>query len=183
MKNYFQKMKGGDKSQNSVPVSEVLWSVLGALLGISLLHYITLDYVSDLIAESDIKYLIGSFGASAVLVYGIPDSPFSQPRNLVGGHIISAFIGVLCYQMLPTELWLSASIAVAGSIALMQLTHTLHPPGGATALIAVIGSPQIHEIGYTYVLLPVARGTIVLLIVALFINNLSKNRHYPKFWK
>jgi len=182
MKNYFKKMKGGTKEQNSVSIFEVFWSALGAILGISLLHYVAFDYVTDLITESDIKYIIGSFGASAVLVYGIPDSPYSQPRNLVGGHILSAFVGVLCYQLLPTETWLIASIAVAGSLALMQLTHTLHPPGGATALIAVIGSSQIHEIGYMYVLLPVARGTVILLAVALIINNLSKKRCYPKFW-
>ena len=182
MKNYFKKMKGGTKEQNSVSIFEVFWSALGAILGISLLHYVAFDYVTDLITESDIKYIIGSFGASAVLVYGIPDSPYSQPRNLVGGHILSAFVGVLCYQLLPGETWLIASIAVAGSLALMQLTHTLHPPGGATALIAVIGSSQVHEIGYLYVLLPVARGAIVLLVVALVINNLSKKRNYPKFW-
>ncbi len=182
MKNYFRKMKGGTKEQNSVSFLEVFWSALGAILGIGLLHYIAFEYVANLITESDIKYIIGSFGASAVLVYGIPDSPYSQPRNLVGGHIISAFVGVFCYQLLPGETWLIASIAVAGSLALMQLTHTLHPPGGATALIAVIGSSQVHEIGYLYVLLPVARGAIVLLVVALVINNLSKKRNYPKFW-
>jgi CBS-domain-containing membrane protein len=96
--------------------------------------------------------------------------------------MLSAVVGVFCYQLLPSQLWLAASLAVAASIALMQLTKTLHPPGGATALIAVIGSPKLHDIGYLYALQPVGRGALILLLVALLVNNIPKNRKYPKFW-
>jgi CBS-domain-containing membrane protein len=83
-----------------------------------------------------------------VPVYGAIKSPLSQPRNLVGGHVVSAIVGVTTYQLLHGYLWLAASVAVATAIAVMHATKTLHPPGGVTALIAVIGSTKIHALGY-----------------------------------
>ena len=100
----------------------------------------------------------------------------AQPRNLIGGHIVSAIVAVTVYQAMGrTDL--SIAIAVATAIAAMLATQTLHPPGGATALIAV-DTMQ----GYTYVLYPVLGGAIILLIVALAVNNLSPNRNYPTRW-
>lgn len=84
--------------------------------------------------------------------------------------------------MFPEQLWLAASLAVSTSIALMHLTKTLHPPGGATALIAVIGDYKIHALGYLYVLTPAGTGAIIMLTVALLINNIPKKRRYPEFW-
>jgi CBS-domain-containing membrane protein len=178
MLKYFQKMKGEGKSPKMADLPEVFWSFTGAFLGIASLHYALVDQI----AARDSILVIGSFGASAVLVYGAIGSPLAQPRNLVGGHILSAIVGVFCYQLFPDQLWLAAALAVASAIALMHLTKTLHPPGGATALIAVIGSPQLHDIGYLYALIPVTRGAIILLIVALLVNNIPKTRQYPKFW-
>jgi CBS-domain-containing membrane protein len=126
--------------------------------------------------------IIGSFGASAVLIYGAIRSPLAQPRNLLGGHILSAIIGVTAFQWLGGQPWLAAAVAVSISIALMHLTGTLHPPGGATALIAVIGGESVHSLGYLYVVIPTALGAGVMLIVALLINNISKSRKYPEFW-
>ena len=133
--------------------------------------------------------LIGSFGASAVLVYGVINSPLAQPRNLVGGHVLSAIIGVTVYRLLPQKLWLAGALAVALAIVGMQITKTLHPPGGATALIAVIGSLQLKALSYWYVLVPVLAGVLLLLLVAVVVNNLTPTRHYPankywyRFWK
>jgi CBS-domain-containing membrane protein len=73
-------------------------------------------------------------------------------------------------------------MAVATAIALMHLTRSLHPPGGATALIAVVGSQRIHDLGYLYVLAPVGIGVLILLFVALLVNNLCPNRRYPEVW-
>lgn len=172
-------MKGGAKSPPMTPLPNVFWSFVGAFLGISSLHYTSFN----LLTTPDVHMVIGSFGASAVLVYGAIDSPLAQPRNLIGGHILSAVVGVFCYQYFaPFGIWFTGGMAVAAAIALMHLTKTLHPPGGATALIAVIGSPQLHDIGYLYAIQPVARGAFMLLIVALLINNIPKNRRYPKFW-
>jgi CBS-domain-containing membrane protein len=176
--NYLHKMKGSGQSPPKVSSLEVFWSWVGSFLGIaavSLIHYKLIDQVG-------LMMIIGSFGASAVLIYGAIRSPLAQPRNLLGGHILSAFIGVTAFQWLGSEPWLAASVAVSTSIALMHLTKTLHPPGGATALIAVIGGSSVHSLGYLYVLMPAALGAGIMLIVALIINNVPKSRKYPEFW-
>jgi CBS-domain-containing membrane protein len=126
--------------------------------------------------------IVGSFGASAVLIYGAIKSPLAQPRNLIGGHVLSAIIGVGCYQLLNQYMWLASAMAVATSIALMHATKTLHPPGGATALIAVIGGEKIHALGYLYAIIPVGVGATIMLAIALLINNIPKKRRYPEFW-
>jgi CBS-domain-containing membrane protein len=126
--------------------------------------------------------IIGSFGASAVLVYGAIKSPLAQPRNLIGGHVLSGLVGVACYQMFGESLWLAAALAVSFAIVSMLATKTLHPPGGATALIAVIGGPTIHSLGFLYAVIPAGAGAVILLIVALVVNNLSRNRKYPEYW-
>jgi CBS-domain-containing membrane protein len=135
-----------------------------------------------ILAKSDLTLMIGSYGASAVLLYGAPRSPLAQPRNLIGGHFFSAMIGVLCMQILPTIPWAAAALAVASAIAVMHLTRTLHPPGGATAMIAVIGSPEIHSMGYLYPLVQGLIGPGILLAVALLVNNLPRSRRYPETW-
>lgn len=158
-----------------VDYKEHFWSFLGAFFGIGIIAFIQSQY---LLQEENI-FLIGSFGASSVLIYGAIQSPLAQPRNLIGGHIISALIGVTVYQIVPDIIWLSAPLAVALSIVFMQYTKTLHPPGGATALIAVTSTGKIPELGYWYVLSPVLSGCIILLLVALFFNNITPNRSYP----
>lgn len=154
---------------------EHFWSFLGAFFGIlciALLQSINLPAIENI-------FLIGSFGASSVLVYGAIDSPLAQPRNLIGGHVVSAFVGVTIGQFFPDILWLKAPAAVALCIVAMQVTRTLHPPGGATALIAVAGGTKIFELGYWYVLSPVLTGTTILFLVALIFNNITDKRHYP----
>ncbi len=176
--NYFSKMKGATRTPATVSMPEILWSWIGAFLGIAPVAY--LNY--NLFAQSDLVFTIGSFGATAVLVYGAIKSPLAQPRNVVGGHIISAVIGVAAYKLFPNHAWLASALAVATAIAAMHATKTLHPPGGATALIAVIGSDKIHALGYLYAIVPVGLGVLIMLIVALLVNNIPKNRRYPEFW-
>ena len=177
--DYFRKMMGTTKSPPAVSLFEILWSWIGAFLGIlsvALVHYNLLGEGADMIM------IIGSFGASAVLIYGATKSPLAQPRNLIGGHVISAIIGVILYKVFHDHMWLAASTSVATAIAVMHATKTLHPPGGATALIAVIGSEKIHALGYLYAVIPVGLGALIMLIVALLVNNIPKNRRYPEFW-
>ncbi|MCP4130580.1 MAG: HPP family protein [bacterium] len=175
---YFSKMKGSTKSPPMVSLSEIAWSWIGAFLGIAAVSYIN----SNIIEGTDLVMVIGSFGASAVLLYGAIKSPLAQPRNLVGGHILSAIIGVTCYKLFPSQVLLASSLAVATAIAVMHATKTLHPPGGATALIAVIGSSKIHSLGYLYAIIPAGLGAVIMLIVALLVNNIPKSRKYPDFW-
>lgn len=171
-------MTGTSQSPPRVSLTEIVWSWVGAFLGIASVGYLHYAVVGD----GDLVMIIGSFGASAVLIYGAIKSPLAQPRNLMGGHILSACIGVASYQLLFPNMWLAAAVAVATAIAAMHFTKTLHPPGGATALIAVIGSPKIHALGFLYALVPVGAGALIMLIVALLVNNIPKHRRYPEFW-
>ncbi len=175
---YLSKMKGTTKSPPLVSFSEIVWSWIGAFLGIGAVSHINYNIIED----TDLVMVIGSFGASAVLIYGAIRSPLAQPRNLIGGHIVSAIIGVTCYKVFPSQMWLASSLAVATAIAIMHVTKTLHPPGGATALIAVVGSAKIHSLGYLYVIIPTGIGAVIMLIVALLVNNIPKSRRYPDFW-
>ncbi len=154
---------------------EHFWAFLGSFVGIGIIAYLQ----SLQFTQSDVVYLIGSFGASSVLVYGVIQSPLAQPRNLIGGHLVSALAGVTVQQFVPDILWITAPLAVSLSIVLMQVTKTLHPPGGATALIAVTGSAQIKNLGYLYMVTPVLTGTLILLATAFVFNNVTSKRHYP----
>ncbi len=176
---YLRKMAGSTRgAPPRVSNPEVLWSWLGAFLGIGAVGWVEQLFF----AGTDVALMIGSFGASAVLLYGAPRSPLAQPRNLLGGHVLSAIVGVAAWSLLGHLPWLAAAAAVATAIAVMHLTRTLHPPGGATALIAVVGSPQVHALGFSYVLVPVGLGAVILLLVALLVNNLPATRRYPEFW-
>ncbi len=153
---------------------EHFWSFTGAFLGIGIIAFLQSSFT-----DADNLFLIGSFGASSVLIYGAIQSPLAQPRNLIGGHVISTLLGVTISKVFPDVLWLTAPLAVALTIICMQITKTLHPPGGASALIAVIGSDKVKELGYWFVLSPVLSGTLILLIVALVFNNITSERQYP----
>jgi len=174
-------MLSTEKSPSRRPSHKIAWSWLGAFISIYLISNIH-NWIN--ISSIDSLFLVGSFGASAVLIYGTPNAEFAQPRNLIGGHIISAFIGISVYKYLPFDIELLSALAVSLSVVAMHYTRTLHPPGGATALIAVIGSDTIHQLGYFYVVSPIGIGVLIMLFVALVINNLSSNpkRHYPRYW-
>jgi len=175
--NTYRKAKYIIYRQTILNPIDHLWTFLGGFVGIGLIAYI--QSLSFPTLEN--TFLIGSFGASAVLVYGATNSPLAQPRNLVGGHLVSALIGVTIAYFIPNEQWswLACSLAVSIAIVAMQVTKTMHPPGGATALIANIGSVKIKSLGFMYILNPVLSGVLILLLVALIFNNIAKHRHYP----
>jgi CBS domain-containing membrane protein len=158
-----------------VDFNEHLWTFFGSFAGIGLIGFLQSFYLDS----SDNLFLVGSFGATSVLIYGVINSPLAQPRNVIGGHLVCAIVGVTFNHIIPVP-WLAAASAVSVSIVVMQVTKTLHPPGGATALIAIIGSEKIKSLGYLYVLSPILSGIIILMIVALFFNNITSNRSYPK---
>ncbi|QSB28373.1 HPP family protein [Flavobacterium sp. CLA17] len=175
LKRSYRKTRYILYKETLIDYKEHFWSFLGSFVGIGILAYIQSIHFSG----NDAVYLIGSFGASSVLVYGIIQSPFSQPRNLVGGHVVSTLVGVTVHKLAPDIIWIAAPLAVSLAIIVMQITKTLHPPGGATALIAVIGSEKIKALGYMYVLSPVLAGVLILLVVALIFNNMTSSRTYP----
>ena len=124
------------------------------------------------IAPHDLTMVLGSMGASAVLLYGAPAAPFSQPRNLFVGHGIACVVGVTAHELISVPMdtpILAAPLAVSGSIVLMHLTRSLHPPAGGTVLIAVLGSPELHALGYS-LLVPTMLDTTLLFGVALANN-------------
>lgn len=179
LREYFAKMHGsGHGSPPRVSNAEIAWSWLGAFIGIAVLAWMADGYF----AKHDLPLMIASIGASAVLVFGAARSPLAQPRNLVGGHLLSAAVGVACWKLLHQQPWLAEAMAVATAIAVMHATRTLHPPGGATALLAVTGSPQIHDLGFVYVLMPATLGPLILLAVGLLFNNIPASRRYPEIW-
>ncbi len=181
MRFYFTRMRSKDICPPRQPLKKIIWSWVGAFCGIYLVASLA-SYMGAYMLGS--MFVIGSFGASAVLVYGAPLAEFSQPRNLIGGSVLSALIGVAVYKLFADYTVLACALAVSLAIALMYLTRTLHPPGGATALIAVIGGEHVHQLGFLYALMPVFLGSLLLLIVALVVNNLSTDpkRHYPVYW-
>ncbi|MVN90366.1 HPP family protein [Mucilaginibacter aquatilis] len=168
-----------------VDFKEHFWTFIGSFTGIALLGLLNSEYFT----LYDNLFIIGSFGASSVLIYGVINSPLAQPRNLIGGHVVSAFVGVTVFKFVPCDVWFTSALAVSLAIVFMQITKTLHPPGGATALIANIGSAKIKALGYIYVLSPVLSGVLILLLVAIICNNATPHRSYPhnkkwfKFWK
>lgn len=158
-----------------IDFKEHFWAFVGSFIGLGIISVLHYQYLSP----NQITLLIGSFGASCVLVYGAVGSPLAQPRNLVFGHVISAIVGVSCYQLLGNYIVIAAPLAVSLSIICMQIFKSLHPPGGATALIAVTGGKNITELGYMYVINPVLSGVLILLFIALITNNIPHKRQYP----
>lgn len=145
-----------------------IWSFISSTLGILA--------ISEITTLTGHPLLIGSFGASAVLLFGATDSPLSQPRNLAGGHLVSALVAVVVVALMGSTP-LSMAIGVGLAIFVMNLTHTTHPPGGATALIGIQGA-----VGPGFILLPVLAGAMILLVTAIFTNNVVYHRSYPKHW-
>jgi CBS domain-containing membrane protein len=129
-------------------------------------------------------FLIGSFGATAGLLFAAPRSDLAQPRNMVLGHLMSALIGVTLGKLVTHHVELAASLAVATAMAAMMLTNCLHPPGGATGMTAILGGKEVHDLGYRYLVTPVLVGVAIMLVVAVVVNNLSadEDHQYPVAW-
>mmetsp|Transcript_18 Transcript_18/g.41 ORF Transcript_18/g.41 Transcript_18/m.41 type:complete len:380 (+) Transcript_18:86-1225(+) len=181
---YFHKFRGQGKTRpERSAIEPILQNFILAFCGIlplSLIHYF---FLRDLDHSADATMLVGSFGATAVLLYDAYKAPLAQPRNLFGGHLLSALWGMgLRKWVLPYVDWLAPTLAVSGSIFIMDMTETTHPPGGATALIAVIGGAAIEALGWWYVLIPIGLGVSIMFLVALLGNNIFPGRSYPQYW-
>lgn len=161
-------------NRNRISYKDCLLSGVGGFAGI-LAIYLSSSMLFD---PSLAVVLVPSMGASAVLLFASPQAPFSQPWNFVVGHAVSALVGVACWMLIP-HIPLAASLSVGLSIVAMYLLRCVHPPGGATALAAVIGAQQLHDLGYSYEFQPILFNVVVLLIIALLFNHLLKWRNYP----
>ncbi|WP_033920869.1 HPP family protein [Sphingomonas sp. 37zxx] len=147
---------------------------VGATIGIALTIIVTGGLP---LTTADFPLIVAPLGASAVLVFAVPSSPLAQPWPVVGGNVISSLIGVAAYKLIP-EATIAAGVAVGAAILVMSLLRCLHPPGGAAALTAVIGSESIHLAGYGFAFAPVAINSIALVAVGLLFHRATA-RSYP----
>jgi CBS domain-containing membrane protein len=153
---------------------ERIVSAAGGFAGIFGVAWVSFYFVGPQAA----MLIVASMGASAVLLFAVPHGPLSQPWALIGGHFVSAIIGVSCVKLLGTG-FSSAAIAVGLAIGTMHYLRCIHPPGGATALTAVLAGGVTHKLGYMYVLTPVMLNTFIIFAVALAVNSFFPWRRYP----
>jgi len=156
--------------------AERLASAAGAFIGI-----LTIMLISSYFLKGHTSViLIASMGASAVLLFAVPHGALSQPWALVGGHLISAIIGVSCAKLIP-DIMIAAPLAVGLAVGAMHYLRCIHPPGGATALVSVIGGSEITALGYGFVITPVLINVLVILLSAVFFNFFFAWRRYPAY--
>ena len=169
MLTYFAKFRGEGMK---LPPKATLQSIIFAWIG----GFIAISTVAILTNITNHPLVLGSFGASCVLLFGFPKSPFSQPRNVILGHLLSSFIGLLFYHFVGHEWW-SLGLALATAIAMMIATRTVHPPAGSNPVIVYLTSAK-----WTFLLTPTLIGAIVLVVVAVFYINIDRKQHYPSYW-
>ncbi|WP_028560576.1 HPP family protein [Paenibacillus pinihumi] len=165
---FFAKMRGVGRSPLKVSGRNAVLGLIGG--------FVTIFVLASLADLTSTPWVMAPFGASCVLAFGLWDAPLSQPRNIIGGHLISTFIGLLLFHMFGSSIWVMAA-GVGLAIGLMMLTKTTHPPAGADPLVVIMAGS-----GWSFLLTPVLAGSVCIVIIALIINNLHKHRRYPTFW-
>ena len=167
--SYFNKFRGQSAPQTaSVTALQIGFVWLGGFLAAATVGF--LAYYSQA------PLVLGSFGASIFVLFILPDTPFAQPRNVIGGHFISTLTGLLFLYYVGPEWW-SMALSLATALSLMQLLKVQHPPAGSNPFIVfLIGAD------WSFLIMPTLLGAVVLVVVALFYNNLSHQRSYPKYW-
>jgi CBS-domain-containing membrane protein len=169
MTKFLQRCRGaGGKRPAHLGVRAVLLGGLGGFLAIGALALLG--------GSLDVMLLLGSFGASCVLLFGYPDAPFAQPTNVVGGHVICTVIGLAASHWIGPQPWVLA-LAVGCSIAAMMATRTVHPPAGSNPVIVFLG----HS-GWGFLLFPVFSGALILVLIAWLYNNAVRKTSYPHYW-
>jgi CBS domain-containing membrane protein len=172
--SYFKSLLGIELS--AVSYREKFVSMLGGLISILFLTFIT----ERVLSLNGAMAVIASMGASAVLLFAVPHGQLSQPWPVLAGHVFSAIIGVVCAQFIHgTEL--AAAFAVCLSIGVMHHFKCIHPPGGATALTAVLGGSAIHDLGYRFILYPVLVNCLLMVGIAVLFNIFFGWRRYPAY--
>ncbi|WP_127959239.1 HPP family protein [Serratia microhaemolytica] len=149
---------------------QLLKGAIGGFFGILLLGYLG-ETTGD-------PWLMAPFGATCVLLFTVPSSPLAQPRNVIGGHLTTAAIGLLALYSLGDAIWVMA-LAVAISILLMQLLRTIHPPAGANPLLIILAGKQVVDV--SFLLTPVLVGSVLLVILAALVNNWGRES-WPVYW-
>ena len=135
----------------------------------------TIGVLTVLTYKSTLGYfLAGSFGSSMVLLFGFPESPFAQPKNVFFGHLLTALVGVIFVNYIPLPIYINIALAVGVGIFLMILLNVVHPPAGGNPIIVIIGS-----VSYDYLISPIIFGCIIILLLAILINKFILKNNYP----
>ena len=136
---------------------------------------ITIGGLTVLTYKSTLGYFIaGSFGSSMVLLFGFPESPFAQPKNVFFGHLVTALVGVIFVNYIPMPIYINIAIAVGTGVFLMIIFNIFHPPAGGNPIIVIIGSAS-----YDYLINPIIFGCIIILLLAIIINKYLLQKNYP----
>ena len=122
-------------------------------------------------------FLIASFGSTMVLLYGYPESPFAQPKNIFFGHLVTAVVGVAVLNFIPLPIYITIPIAVGLGVGLMIFLDVTHPPAGGNPIIVIIGS-----VSYDYLLSPIILGSIIVLVFGILVNKFVFKKKYPQKW-
>jgi len=120
-------------------------------------------------------FLIASFGSSMVLLYGYPESPFAQPKNIFFGHLLTAFIGIIVLKFIPLPIFITIPIATGLGVCFMILLNVTHPPAGGNPIIVIIGG-----VSFEYLISPIILGSIIVLVFGVVLNRFVLKKKYPK---
>ncbi len=140
-----------------------------------LFSIITIGALTSLTYKTDFGvFLLASFGSSMVLLYGYPESPFAQPKNVFFGHLVTTVVGLIVLHFIPLPLYLTIPIAVGFGVSLMILLNITHPPAGGNPIIVIIGG-----VSFEYLISPVITGSIIIIIFAIILNRFILRKSYP----
>jgi CBS-domain-containing membrane protein len=170
MSSVFSKIRGGGARPPAASPRQVLNGLIGGGLAISIIAAITRSY--------HVPLLMAPLGASCFLIFAVPDVPFAQPRNVVFGHLLSSLVGLIFVNYVgvgPIQM----GVAVGVASAVMLYTRTSHPPAGADPLVVMIAAGKL---GWSFLATPVLVSTVILVLVALLVNNVGKDKAWPKYW-
>lgn len=168
LKHYFRKFGSTSRSPLLINVWQAWWAFVGGAIAILALGALS--------ASMDAVLLMAPFGASCVLAFALPEAPLSQPRNIIGGHVITTLCGLFISHLFSYTIW-SLALGVGLGIAAMILTKTTHPPAGANPIIVITASSS-----WSFLFTPVLAGAIVIVCITLLYNNLFAHKKYPTFW-
>jgi CBS-domain-containing membrane protein len=168
MSTFFNKLKGGAARPPAAAPKAIALAAAGGFIAIALVALLT--------QASGNAWVLGSLGASCVMLFGFPDLPFSQPRHVIGGHVLSSAIGLLCLGVFGATWW-GMALALGLALAAMMLLRVPHPPAGSNPIIIFLSAPS-----WGFLVFPTLTGAVAIVIVALIYNNLTRDTPFPKYW-
>ncbi|MCE0493891.1 HPP family protein [Vibrio salinus] len=165
------RLRGGGSLPSKPSYLQLAKGFIGGSAGIFLL--------SVLGQYSGVPWLMAPFGATCVILFAAPTSPLAQPRNVIGGHLITAFVGIAALYGAGDSL-VVMSLAVGGAIVLMQFCRAVHPPAGANPIVIILAGKSV--VGFSFLITPVLAGSVALVVVAAVVNNYGVKQGWPVYW-